>query len=30
MYQNLPSLIAARSRYPEVIAPVYLVYGEKD
>ncbi|MGW1170630.1 alpha/beta fold hydrolase [Streptomyces sp. NPDC002550] len=30
VYQNLPSLIAARSRYPEVKAPVRLVYGEKD
>ncbi len=30
VYQNLPSLIAARSRHPEVIAPVHLVYGEKD
>ncbi|MEW2563491.1 alpha/beta fold hydrolase [Streptomyces griseorubiginosus] len=30
VYQALPSLIAARSRYPEVEAPVHLVYGEKD
>ena len=30
VYQNLPGLIAARSRYPEVKAPVHLVYGEKD
>ncbi|MFE7931065.1 alpha/beta fold hydrolase [Streptomyces sp. NPDC057456] len=30
VYQSLPSLIAARSRYPEVKAPVHLVYGEKD
>ncbi|MFI6576731.1 alpha/beta fold hydrolase [Nocardiopsis sp. NPDC050513] len=30
VYQNLPSLIAARSRYPEIKAPVHLVYGEKD
>ncbi|WP_316765900.1 alpha/beta fold hydrolase [Streptomyces sasae] len=30
VYQNMPSLIAARSRYPEVKAPVHLVYGEKD
>ena len=30
VYGNLPSLIAARSRYPEVIAPVHLIYGEKD
>ncbi|MFD5234104.1 alpha/beta fold hydrolase [Streptomyces qaidamensis] len=30
VYQALPSLIAARSRYPEVEAPIHLVYGEKD
>jgi pimeloyl-ACP methyl ester carboxylesterase len=30
VYRNLPSLIAARSRYPEVTAPVHLIYGEKD
>ncbi|MFF1508247.1 alpha/beta fold hydrolase [Streptomyces sp. NPDC058326] len=30
VYQNLPSLIAARSRSPEVKAPIHLVYGEKD
>ncbi|MFI6352274.1 alpha/beta fold hydrolase [Streptomyces sp. NPDC050743] len=30
VYRNLPSLIAARSRYDEVEAPVHLVYGEKD
>ncbi|WP_109002300.1 alpha/beta fold hydrolase [Streptomyces rishiriensis] len=30
VYQALPSLIAARSRYPEVKAPVHLVYGEMD
>jgi pimeloyl-ACP methyl ester carboxylesterase len=30
VYQNLPTLIAARSRYHEVQAPVHLVYGEKD
>ncbi|WP_141207349.1 alpha/beta fold hydrolase [Streptomyces griseorubiginosus] len=30
VHQALPSLIAARSRYPEVQAPVHLVYGEKD
>ncbi|MFJ8141531.1 alpha/beta fold hydrolase [Streptomyces sp. NPDC096013] len=30
VYQALPSLIAARSRYPEVKAPIHLVYGEKD
>ncbi|MGY1497046.1 alpha/beta fold hydrolase [Streptomyces sp. QTS52] len=30
VYQSLPSLVAARSRYPEVKAPVHLVYGEND
>lgn len=30
VYRNMPSLIAARSRYREVKAPVHLVYGEKD
>jgi pimeloyl-ACP methyl ester carboxylesterase len=30
VYANLPSLIAARSRYPEVSAAVHLVYGEHD
>ncbi|MGW2640868.1 alpha/beta fold hydrolase [Streptomyces sp. NPDC001348] len=30
VYRSLPSLIAARSRYREVEAPVHLVYGEKD
>ena len=30
VYQNLPSLIAARSRYPEIKAPIHLVYGEQD
>src|SRR5438552_10628985 len=30
VYANLPSLIAARSRYPEVSAPVHLIYGEED
>ena len=30
VYANLPSLIAARARYPEVSAPIHLVYGEKD
>ena len=30
VYANLPSLAAARSRYPEVIAAVHLIYGEKD
>jgi pimeloyl-ACP methyl ester carboxylesterase len=30
VYRNLPSLIAARTRYPQVTAPVHLIYGEKD
>jgi pimeloyl-ACP methyl ester carboxylesterase len=30
VYANLPSLIAARSRYHEVSVPIHLVYGEKD
>ncbi|MFD5336472.1 alpha/beta fold hydrolase [Streptomyces hawaiiensis] len=30
VYQALPSLIAARPRYPEIKAPIHLVYGEKD
>ncbi|MFD5268268.1 alpha/beta fold hydrolase [Streptomyces sp. NPDC058335] len=30
VYRNLPSLIAARSRYPDVKAPVHLLYGEED
>ncbi|WTS76325.1 alpha/beta hydrolase [Streptomyces sp. NBC_00487] len=30
VYRSLPSLMAARSRYPEVKAPVHLVYGEND
>jgi pimeloyl-ACP methyl ester carboxylesterase len=30
VYQSLPSLIAARSRYAEIKASVDLVYGEKD
>jgi pimeloyl-ACP methyl ester carboxylesterase len=30
VYRNLPSLIAARARYPEVTAPIHLVYGNKD
>ncbi|MFI7500699.1 alpha/beta fold hydrolase [Streptomyces sp. NPDC049687] len=30
VYQNLPTLIAARSRYPQVKAPIHLVYGEND
>ena len=30
VYAALPSLIAARSRYREVNAPVHLIYGDKD
>jgi pimeloyl-ACP methyl ester carboxylesterase len=30
VYGNLPSLMAARSRYADARAPVHLVYGEKD
>jgi pimeloyl-ACP methyl ester carboxylesterase len=30
VYASLPSLIAARSRYPEVTPPVHLIYGEHD
>lgn len=30
VYANLPSLVAARSRYAEARAPVHLIYGEKD
>jgi pimeloyl-ACP methyl ester carboxylesterase len=30
VYANLPTLVAARSRYPEVTAPVHLIYGEQD
>lgn len=30
VYRSLPSLIAARARYPEITAPVHLIYGEKD
>jgi pimeloyl-ACP methyl ester carboxylesterase len=30
VYQSLPSLMAARSRYPDVKAPIHLIYGEKD
>jgi pimeloyl-ACP methyl ester carboxylesterase len=30
VYRNLPSLIAARTHYPEITAPIHLVYGEKD
>ncbi|ARV20513.1 Tropinesterase [Curvibacter sp. AEP1-3] len=30
VYGNLPSLIAARARYPEIRARVHLIYGETD
>jgi pimeloyl-ACP methyl ester carboxylesterase len=30
VYRNLPSLAAARARYPEVTAPIHLIYGDKD
>lgn len=30
VYASLPSLIAARSRYAQVNAPVHLIYGERD
>ena len=30
VYRNLPRLLAARPHYPEVSAPVHLIYGEKD
>jgi pimeloyl-ACP methyl ester carboxylesterase len=30
IYRNLPGLIAARARYPEVTAPIHLIYGDKD
>jgi pimeloyl-ACP methyl ester carboxylesterase len=30
VYRNLPSLAAARTRYPEVTASVHLIYGDKD
>jgi pimeloyl-ACP methyl ester carboxylesterase len=30
VYANLPSLVAARSRYRDVTAPVHLIYGEQD
>jgi pimeloyl-ACP methyl ester carboxylesterase len=30
IFRNLPSLIAARARYPDVTVPVHLIYGEKD
>jgi len=30
VYQNMPSLIAARTHYPDVKAPIHLIYGEKD
>jgi pimeloyl-ACP methyl ester carboxylesterase len=30
VYRSLPSLVAARARYPEVKAPIHLIYGEQD
>jgi pimeloyl-ACP methyl ester carboxylesterase len=30
VYRNLPSLIEACTRYPQVTAPIHLIYGEKD
>ncbi|MBC9822822.1 alpha/beta fold hydrolase [Terrabacter sp. MAHUQ-38] len=30
VYRALPGLAAARARYPEVTAPVHLVYGKQD
>ena len=30
VYRSLPSLIASRALYPEVTAPVHLIYGEQD
>jgi pimeloyl-ACP methyl ester carboxylesterase len=30
VYRSLPSLVAARARYPRVTAPVHLVYGDQD
>jgi pimeloyl-ACP methyl ester carboxylesterase len=30
VYRNLPSLITSRARYPQVTAPIHLIYGEKD
>ncbi len=30
VYRSLPTLAAARARYPEVTAPVHLIYWEKD
>ncbi|WP_433472867.1 alpha/beta fold hydrolase [Spirillospora sp. CA-142024] len=30
VYRNLSSLIEARARYPQVTAPVHLIYGDKD
>jgi pimeloyl-ACP methyl ester carboxylesterase len=30
VYRNLPSMITARARYPEVTAPIHLIYGDKD
>lgn len=30
IWRNLPTLIAARSRYGDIKAPVHLIYGDKD
>lgn len=30
VYRSLPSLIAARERYTNVIAPIHLIYGDQD
>jgi pimeloyl-ACP methyl ester carboxylesterase len=30
VFANLPSLIAARPRYTDVMAPIHLIYGEQD
>jgi pimeloyl-ACP methyl ester carboxylesterase len=30
VYASLPSFVAARSRYPDVRAPVHFIYGEED
>ena len=30
IYRNIPSLIAARDRYPNIRVPVHLLYGEQD
>lgn len=30
VYRNIPSLAAARAHYPDVTAPIHLIYGERD